>query len=263
MRCHLRKGGHFFVLLMNIFAKKSLISLNTKDIVDMVIYGWKTKDIKKSVTFGEGCKECGSQKTHIVGYSKYFHLFWIPMFPYKKTLEILCDNCNYLGTPDGFKGRSHDIYKSKKSKVKSPFYMYSGTILILAAITYFYIHSDDLKNQYAEYIQDPQKDDILLIHIPNDTSSYSYSFLKITRIAGDSVWASRNAYSYNGYLFELDSMDGFYERIEGLYLKTRLVQMFEDEEIVKVQRGLGSPRQGFHQTLRGSFKNGELTPVDR
>lgn len=229
----------------------------------MIIYGWRTKDIKKSAPFGESCKECSSHKTSIVGHAKYFHLFWIPMFPYKKTLEVLCDNCNYLGTPAGLDGRSLEIYKSTKSKVRSPFYMYSGTILIIAAFIYFYMHSADRENQYAEYMQNPQKDDILLIHIPNDTSDYSYSFLKITRIAGDTVWGSRNAYTYNEYLFKLDSMDGFYERIEGAYLKAQLIRMFEDEEIIKVQRGLGSPRQGFHQTLRGSFKNGELTPVDR
>ena len=178
-------------------------------------------------------------------------------------MEILCDNCNYFGTPDSFEGRSHDIYRINKSKIKSPLYMYSGTVLVIAAIVYFYFQSGEMDKQYEEYIQNPQKDDILLIHQPNDSSRFSYSFLKIKKIDGDTVWASQNAYSYDRYLFELDSTDGFYERIETAYMKSSLIQMFEENEILKIQRGLGDPEKGFSQTLRGSFKDGKLTPVDR
>jgi hypothetical protein len=59
----------------------------------IIFYGWRTvamgaDDILVS------CPSCeGTTTADIMVYSKYFHIFWIPMFPFEKTALTVCAGC--------------------------------------------------------------------------------------------------------------------------------------------------------------------------
>ena len=61
----------------------------------MVIFGIKEKIIKKSLLSNVTCSECKEHvsMTYIIE-SKYFHLYWIPILPYKKVTHVFCNECD-------------------------------------------------------------------------------------------------------------------------------------------------------------------------
>jgi transcription elongation factor Elf1 len=59
----------------------------------IVIYGTKIVPVGVDESFVK-CPVCGShQHADVMVESHYYHLYWIPVFPYDKTATIICQNC--------------------------------------------------------------------------------------------------------------------------------------------------------------------------
>ncbi len=213
----------------------------------MVIYGWNSKSLKEAPFNGHQCTNCGHESTHIVVYGSYFHIFWIPLFPYRKSLKIICDNCQHASKPKEVSEEVRSLAKQLKSKVNFPLYMFSGIGVIILLIAYFTIQGNIDNKAYAEYLEQPQVDDIYHLYNDEEISEYKYYLWKVVDVNGDSVNVSPNSFQYNYKPTKLEPNDGFYD-VYITFHKHQLQEFLETDLIRKVQRGFESGK-GFDREL--------------
>lgn len=201
----------------------------------MVVYGWKSKVLKEALFNGHQCPRCQNQSTHIVVFGSYFHIFWIPFFPYRKNLKIICDSCQLDQKPKEVTPELRKLTKQLKSQVRLPFYMFSGVGIITLLIGYFAVTAflDDLR--FEKYLTDPKVNDIYYIFNENEPTELKYSLLKVIDIREDSVDMSPNSFGYNYEPSVLMEEDGFLD-VYYSYHKNQLRDMYERDELKTVIR---------------------------
>ena len=213
----------------------------------MIVYGWNTKNIKQAQIDFYECPSCKEKNSVLAVFASYVHIFWIPLFPYKKSAEIQCSNCQYVSTDDGLVGDNKMAVKQLKSAVSIPKYLFSGAILIVLFTTW--ITYGILKNSWEEqsYIENPLIGDVYLIKDSEELSEYNHYFLKVGNIEEDSLWVSLSSYSYNGIVDALEPEDGFYDVMYAIH-KDVIKNYQESGMMKKVIRDYSS-RTGFDRVI--------------
>lgn len=216
----------------------------------MIIYGWNTKNIKQAPLEIYECPSCKENKSVIAVFAYYAHIFWIPLFPYKKTIQITCTNCQLQteekAMPPDLKGKM----KLLKSSVSIPKYLFAGLgviILILAGFVY-----NDIKqsNQEEVFINNPQPGDVYILKDLKEKSAYNHYLMKVNQVETDSLVVVFNAYTYNGLIDKLETADGFYD-ISYIIHRDKLKEFKNSGELKKVLREYTSTA-GFDRILEYS-----------
>lgn len=177
----------------------------------MIIYGWNTKNIKQAPIDFYECPNCKEKKSVLAVFASYVHIFWIPLFPYRKSAEIHCVNCQLVSTASGLDGKDKDAVKQLKAAVSIPKYLFSGAILIVLFASWITIGIIQDNQKEKSYLEEPQVGDVYLIKDSDEPSEYNHYFLKVGNVTEDSLWVSVSSYSYNGIVEALDPADGFYD----------------------------------------------------
>jgi hypothetical protein len=204
----------------------------------MLIYGWKTKTLKEAPFNGEACANCKGTERFIVVTASYAHIFWIPLFSYKKKLQIACKTCDHLASSKEISTEFKMLVKQLKAKVRIPWYFYSGLILFVLLIGLFKYQSIQQNAEYKSFLEAPLKDDIITLYDSKEPSSFKYYLWKVIDTEFDTIRISPNSFQYDRIPSKLDVEDGFYDFYYSFH-KSYLIELFEDKSIKKVQRGIG------------------------
>ncbi|MCE7992243.1 MAG: hypothetical protein HEP71_09695 [Roseivirga sp.] len=185
------------------------------------------------------CISCNVENTHVVVSASYAHIFWVPLFPYKKKLTIVCANCGMDTKPKEVSLEVKQMADQLKSSVRIPFYMFSGTGIIALLIGIFAVigFMDDKKIE--GYLDEPQVNDIYYLYDDEETSEYKFYLGKVIDVRADSVDIQPNTFHYNYKSTRLEPEDGFY----GFYYtvhKSRFSELFDENVIRHVMRGFDS-----------------------
>lgn len=218
----------------------------------MIIYGWNAKKIKQA-PIENACVNCGEKNAKIAIFSYYVHVFWIPLFPYKKSAQLVCSNCkNALEDGDFPKGSEmRKNLRRLKDAVKSPKYMYVGSVILLLAVSYIaflIIQSSKLERGYLE---NPQVGDVYVLKDFKETSPYNHYLLKVHDIVDDSLYMTFSSFSYDRIVSRLDPKDGFYDVWYSMH-KDQLRQYDESGELKKIIRDY-SAYSGFDRVIEYPF----------
>lgn len=213
----------------------------------MIVYGWNSKVLKESPFPNQACASCNSEDAHVVVSASYWHVFWIPIFPYKKQLTIVCGNCSLETKPKHVSEEVRQFAKKLKSTVKFPFYMFSGIGLIAVLIAVFAFMGFQDNQKMEGYLENPQANDIYFLYDKEEPSDYKYYLWKATEVKGDSVYVTFNSFHYNYEPTSLESEDGFYEMSLAMH-KVSLKELYDKDELRTVQRGFKSGR-GFDRII--------------
>lgn len=228
----------------------------------MIIYGWNSKIIKQAPLENYPCPNCQRNESHMIILAKYVHIFWIPVFPYKKSAMVFCTQCK-LETHDEHAimiGSDQRAIKKLKSAVALPIYLFSGLIIILLAIGYFtYAGAQDEKRE-AGYIETPEPGDVYLLKNDQDTTGYKYYLMKVRDVQVDSLWVSFSSYQYNGLVSKLDPEDGFYDVVFPMH-KSVLSEFQKSGELQKVMRDY-TESSGFNRDIEYQDEADTLLNID-
>ena len=201
----------------------------------MIVYGWNAKIIKQASLESYECPGCQQKQSDLIIAAKYIHIFWIPVFPFKKTALIVCKNCRHESDEKNITLGSKDTIKQLKAAVPIPKYLFSGLALIILAIGYFTYSGIKESEQEQAYVDDPHVGDVYLIKDREEPSEFNHYLIKVRDIAGDSLWVSYSSFSYNGTVSQLDPKDGFYDLVFTIHKNT--IQEFNDSgDLKKVMR---------------------------
>ena len=213
----------------------------------MIVYGWNAKNIKQAPLESYECPQCQQKQSVLVIVAKYVHIFWIPVFPFKKSAVLVCNHCKKETDEKNIVLGTGVTIAQLKSAVPIPKYLFSGLALLIAAIGFFTYQSIQDDKQEKAYIAEPQVGDVFLMKSAEETSQYNHFLFKIREIHGDSVYISYSSFNYNGFVSKLDPKDGFLNIIYSLH-KDALKKFDETGELRKVFRGY-SASAGFDQEV--------------
>ena len=209
----------------------------------MIIYGWNNRIIKKAQVEKLACPHCNSESVWAEVVAFYVHIFWIPLFPYKKSGQFTCSSCNSNVAGDDLS----ETMKLMKKSVKLPFYLFSGLGIIVAFVAYMFVNSSIENKMELVYLSNPEKGDIYHIRDTEETSEYKYYLWKVDEVFKDSLYISQNAYSYNGLPEQLLDDDGFYDTYYVID-RSALEELHDSGELVKIQRDYGE-LSSFNRTI--------------
>jgi transcription elongation factor Elf1 len=214
----------------------------------MIVYGWNAKNIKQAPLENYECPQCQQKQSVLVIFAKYVHIFWIPVFPYKKSALIVCGHCKKETEEKAIALGAGVSVAQLKSAVPIPKYLFSGLAILIAAISYItYLGMEEGKQEQA-YIAAPEVGDVYLVRDAEETSQYNHILFKIREVQGDSVYISYSSFGYTGMITQLDPKDGFYDIMYAVH-KDFLKKFDETGELKKVFRGY-SASAGFDQEVK-------------
>lgn len=97
----------------------------------MLIFGKQASKIGTVKLFNTKCNYCENKDTQIVSiYSKYAHLFWIPMFPIGEVLVVECNHCKKTVSKNEITKEILNAYELEKNNVKKPLWLWSGLLIL-------------------------------------------------------------------------------------------------------------------------------------
>ncbi len=97
----------------------------------MIIYGTGSKDLGEKFIPNEKCPHCGEyNKIHVHGIARYFDVFWVPIFPFSKKIEVFCHGCENEIKKQLISTSLQNKIDLEKSSFKLPVYLFSGLIVI-------------------------------------------------------------------------------------------------------------------------------------
>ena len=192
--------------------------------------------IKRYVDNHIVCEKCGRCEQKFSVYQEYFHIFAIPLFPFKnsKTIASVCTHCG-----DKFNERKKDYYVSK---TKTPWFLYSGWIVLAGFILTIIFAIKLSSQQTAEYVANPHIGDVFVIHTDSDDNA-AYSFLKIKNIYADTLEVMPNYFNYNRFTSTMDTADFFISNYTYKISKSGIKKMLEKGIIRSVERNYDSKNQ--------------------
>ena len=160
----------------------------------MIIYGNKATKTGHQSLFGTKCSNCDTKDSlEMYTFSRYFHIFWIPVFPYKKEAVTQCNNCKQILNKKEFSSALLSQYEEMKVSSKTPYWQYIGLavfgVLIFSIV--YSIREDDKRDK--AYLAAPKTGDIYEIK----TIDGAYTLYKVSEVTADSVYVLFNQYQSN------------------------------------------------------------------
>jgi hypothetical protein len=93
-----------------------------------LIYGKRVAKIKEFTDNSHNCTSCKAFDLRIKVYREYYHVFFLPLMPFgDKLADIRCKQCT---EPI----RTESLKREYEKSTKTPFHLYSLTILVVGLI---------------------------------------------------------------------------------------------------------------------------------
>ena len=200
----------------------------------MIIYGTRSTHLKSIQPQSIVCTHCGQTNTTLVSaYSKYAHIFWIPVVPIGRAGYTHCTHCKQALEYKDMNREAQMQYDNLKAETRVPIWHFAGLTLIGVLIVFaVYSSGQDEKNR-VEYAANPMAGDIYKYK----TDEKNYSTLKVVSISEDSVFVSPNNYETDKMsgVYKIDKAENYPEETYGI-AKSTVKQMLQENDIYDIDR---------------------------
>lgn len=198
----------------------------------MIIFGTRSKVLNGSTTTAD-CDYCSSTQTVRLSFVlRYFHIFWIPMFPLSKTGVSQCSHCKQTLYANQMPNTLKLVYEQEKKKVKTPWGYRFGLILI-GLFFAFVIASIVFGGVNKKYLNQPMANDIYEVKYGNR----QYVLYKVVKVNGsdvvvvESVETGRKASDVSKI-----KKDGVYKTSEIIFTKAQLEELAKEGKLRDIER---------------------------
>ncbi|HMQ62872.1 MAG TPA: hypothetical protein PKE06_19480 [Flavilitoribacter sp.] len=104
----------------------------------MIVYGTSARKADSFEIQNTVCPSCGqSASQHVTVFSRYAHVYWIPLFPTGKKSVAECANCKRTIEQKQFPDQLKMRFDQRVTKVKTPIVHWLGTGIIGLAVVAF------------------------------------------------------------------------------------------------------------------------------
>lgn len=201
----------------------------------MIIFGTGSKTLGKTKLPFENCPNCDAVDLHLRCVAKYFHLFWIPMFPTDKRAFIKCHSCSV--DPKITNQKTLDKIKKEKTKFSYPLYLFAGTAALLLLIGYLSFDSYQHDKEVAKNIKNLQSTDVIVFR-----GNGIYNFGLVREVREDTIFLNLSNYMFNDvpneedYLTEKDKVDDFYNPELYFYRQDQIDSLYNEGDVFDLYR---------------------------
>ena len=141
----------------------------------MIVYGTGSKDLGTRKLQGVKSPNCENSDIYATAVAKYAHIFWIPLFPYSKKYFTTCEGTGEVLEEKDMPQQLKDKLALEKHHFKTPFYLFSGLILIALIAAYAVYASYEHDKEMAENVTHIEANDIMVFR--EGSEEYSLYFL--------------------------------------------------------------------------------------
>jgi len=165
----------------------------------MIVFGTGVKRLDSSNLDTAKCPSCANYSLKVAIFQKYFSIFFIPVFPYKKVATVQCAQCESTLEEKNFPIDIKKGVEIKKQDVKTPIYLFIGLILLFVASSYYYYSTVQEEQKIQSYLKEPRVNDYYIMDIKNAKDpTYKYLIFKVNKVESDSIQFLIGQYLYNG-----------------------------------------------------------------
>lgn len=197
----------------------------------IILFGTRAGHLK-TIRLPEQCRNCKTGgSVELIVYQRFAHIFWIPIFPTRKIFTSQCYRCKESLIQEEIKESYPEVYQQYRKKLTAPFWSFTGItlvasiVLLITVLNYVRI----VKEQFM--IQSPEIDDIY-IYVPKEGE---YSLWKVSEINGDTVFVLSNSFTTNS-IRKISVSAYSFNKEASPKLRSDLIRMFENKEIVSIER---------------------------
>lgn len=160
----------------------------------MIFFGTRSKVLGGEVIYGNSCSNCGTNQASTFGLLKYFHVYWIPMITYSKSVGMECLHCKK--TLIGKDEVPSDIVAQAKSSLfgwgKILPYNIGVVLVSLLIMLGVYAIKQDAANE-AIYLAKPAVNDFYIADFnrvfkdSDGDAEYKYGILRLKNVTGEQL----------------------------------------------------------------------------
>jgi uncharacterized membrane protein YvbJ len=202
----------------------------------MVLIGTNETCVLKGTISNIECPNCNFHSSiNYNVFTRYTSLTLIPLFPVGNTINIECSTCSKEIDFDDLdqKTKARLIDENKKINQKRPIWLFSGIIILICFIVFYFFNLYQTDNETKVLIKAPTFGDIYNMK----SSNGYYSSMRIDKVTNDSVYATQN--NYNVYLQseveEINITENYTDRKIN-YSKKDLLKLYDNDEIFSITR---------------------------
>lgn len=162
----------------------------------MIIYGSNGSHLRTDALAGTSCPACatfGKMKASV--YSRYAHVYWIPLFPFSKSAVTQCDHCQQAWEEKGLPAQLQPAVRELKKSTRFPLWNWAGVALMVLGLAGAAIAGRSHERDRKAYLAAPRTGDIYTVHSPGDSTKYT--LLKVVSARGNTVEVLMNEYEIN------------------------------------------------------------------
>jgi len=162
----------------------------------MVFYGTNGTHLRTEPLPGAACPNCASPDTLKASvFSRYFHLYWVPVFPYSKPTVLHCAHCGADWEGKAITPELQPLVRSLKQETRAPWWHWVGLVLIGLGLAWGITSSARNSKEDEVFLKAPQAGDIYTVR--DDENATDYSLLKVVSAKGNTVEVVANEYQIN------------------------------------------------------------------
>ncbi|MCJ8296516.1 MAG: hypothetical protein MJK15_19150 [Colwellia sp.] len=195
------------------------------------------------------CQSCNSKQHRVIGKLTYLYFFIesIPFFPVKKTINIICNDCDSAFDVDSLSSSAYKALSKKLFKVYALVPMYTGIIMVLLALFYWQYNNYQANSLSQEYIESPKINDFYYI---NQTAINDKIPPNKKYVLGKVVSLTPNTVSlvFSRFLFENKSSlasdirgakvidANYFNKKRHVFPRDKLINFYQNETVFSVLR---------------------------
>lgn len=162
----------------------------------MIIYGTNGAHVRTAPLPDAACPGCATSGTlQLSVFSRYAHIYWIPLFPYSKPAVLQCGHCQQAWEEKHVPSELREPARTLRKETRAPLWHWSGLGVLAALIGWGAIASSQDARANAAYLAAPHVGDIYTVR--EKEGDRNYSLLKVVSVKGPTVDVVPNEYQIN------------------------------------------------------------------
>jgi len=163
----------------------------------MIIYGTNGAHRRTEAAPGLACPACASpDHLHLSVFSRYAHVYWIPLFPYSKPVVAECRSCQGAWAEKELPATATEVRQAAQLLQKhtaAPWWHWSGLGLLALGLVWAFVANSRDQQANTAYLTAPRAGDVYTVRA-DDSLHTRYTLLKVVRAQGNTVQLVANEY---------------------------------------------------------------------
>jgi hypothetical protein len=202
----------------------------------MIIYGTNGTHVRSETLPGYSCPNCTTPDTlRMQVFSRYIHVYWVPIFPYSTPLVTDCGHCQTAWEQKELPAELREPAQLLKKTTRRPYWQWAGLLLICTFFAWAVAMGARDDQADKALLEAPRAGDIYTIRSQDNKDNYS--LLKVVSAKGTAVELVANEYEVDD-ASPLDELNAPAKYSKESFSLTRfdLQIMREKGEITEVDR---------------------------